>query len=179
MIGIRPATATDLPAVAALHLAASRIAYRGILADEILDSLTIEGRLALWRPRYAALGPQGALWIYRHEDAIAGFALADRTQCYERDTAAAELASFYVLPSFWGLGIGRRLMEFAIDHFAQQSCAWLILWTMRGNRRARRFYENAGFISDGAARIARREEAGISLEYDEMRYARQLSTRMP
>ena len=179
MTGTFLATALDLPAVAALHLAASRSAYRGILADDILDSLTLDGRLALWRARYAALGPQGRLWIYRQDDKIAGFALADRTDDNERAAAVAELVSFYVLPSFWGVGVGRRLMDVTIDHFAQRSFDWLILWTMRANNRARRFYENAGFTSDGGVRLARREESGISLEYDEMRYARALRNHTP
>lgn len=179
MTGTCDATVLDLPAVAALHLAASRSAYRGILADDILDSLTLDGRLALWRARYAALGPEGRLWIYRHDDEIAGFALADRTDDNERGHAVAELASFYVLPSFWGLGIGRHLMDVTINNFSRKSFDSLILWTMRANHRARRFYENAGFVSDGAVRLARRQESGISLEYDEMRYVRALPTRLP
>ena len=70
-------------------------------------------------------------------------------------------------------------MDATIDHFAQRSFDWLILWTMRANNRARRFYENAGFTSDGGVRLARREESGISLEYDEMRYARALRNHTP
>jgi ribosomal protein S18 acetylase RimI-like enzyme len=172
--GIRPATAADLPAIAAIHLASSRIAYRGILPDNSLDRLTIEGRLALWRTRYAALGPQGRLWVYPRENEIIGFALADQTDVDACDLAVAELSSFYVLPAFWGLGVGRQLIEAAIDHFAQRSFERMILWTIRANLRARHFYENAGFSSDGAMRIARRHEAGVALEYDEIRYARAL-----
>ena len=43
------------------------------------------------------------------------------------------------------------------------------LWVLRGNRRARDFYEVSGFVPDGAAKIDT-NAAGIS--YDEVRYRR-------
>lgn len=177
MTDIRPATALDLPEIARLHLAASRVAYRGILPDDALDRLTPEARIELWRARYAALGPQGSLWIYLRDNEILGFALADQIEIPNSRVAVVELASFYVLPSFQGLGIGRRLIATAMDHFALRSFERMILWTIRANLRARHFYENAGFRSDGAMRITRRQEAGVRLEYDEIRYARSLPAR--
>jgi ribosomal protein S18 acetylase RimI-like enzyme len=174
---IRPANALDLPEIARLHLAASRVAYRGILPDDALDRLTQEARVELWHRRYAALGPQGRLWIYLRDNEILGFALADQTEMPGSRIAVGELASFYVLPSCQGLGIGRSLIATAMDHFALRSFGHMILWTIRTNLRARRFYENAGFSSDGATRVTRRQEAGVTLEYDEIRYARTLSAQ--
>lgn len=174
MTDIRPAAAPDLPEIARLHLAASRVAYRGILPDDALDRLTLEARIELWRRRYAALGPQGRLWIYLRDNEILGFALADQTEKPGSGVAIGELASFYVLPSFQGLGIGRSLIETAMDYFVLHSFGHMILWTIRANLRARRFYENAGFSCDGATRVTRRQEAGVMLEYDEIRYARTL-----
>ena len=45
------------------------------------------------------------------------------------------------------------------------------LWVLRGNRRARDFYEASGFVPDGAAKIDT-NAAGIS--FDEVRYRRPL-----
>ena len=45
----------------------------------------------------------------------------------------------------------------------------MTLWVLRGNRRARDFYEASGFVPDGAAKIDT-NAAGIS--YDEVRYRR-------
>jgi len=132
------------------------------------------GRLPLCLDRTDALGTQVRLWVYPRENDSIRFALADQTDFEASDRAVAELASFYVLPAFWGLGVGRQLIGAAMDHFAQRSFDRLILWTIRANLRARHFYENAGFSSDGAMRIARRQEAGVTLEYDEVRYARAL-----
>ena len=42
-----------------------------------------------------------------------------------------------------------------------------VLWVLRGNLRARRFYERGGFVLDGAAKL---KSKGQGITLDEVRY---------
>ena len=60
-------------------------------------------------------------------------------------------------------------METATRHL-QQRCTIATLWVLRGNARARRFYEHSGWQPDGAGRVEQRFNATL----DEVRYQRRL-----
>ena len=49
MLTIRPAEAADLHPIAEIHVASWRAAYRGMLADAIIDAVTVKARLASWK----------------------------------------------------------------------------------------------------------------------------------
>jgi hypothetical protein len=55
---IRSATPGDARAIATIHVEAWRAAYRGIVPDEYLDSLSIDGRESTWRQNLLAAEPQ-------------------------------------------------------------------------------------------------------------------------
>ena len=56
----------------------------------------------------------------------------------------------YLLPSAWGKGIGRRLMDVALARLAEAQFDQVTLWVLDSNARARRFYEAGGWLADGA-----------------------------
>jgi ribosomal protein S18 acetylase RimI-like enzyme len=173
-VKIRPARIADIPAVAQVHLLTSKIAYRGILDQDLLNALSLSGRIALWETRYASMGPQGQLWIQSLGSNIVGFALCDTLDDQVATTTACELKSFYITPNYWGAGLGARLIAHAMQSFKDRGFESMILWTIRKNARARAFYDRLGFCFDGGTRHTRREEAGQTLEYEEVRYVRTL-----
>lgn len=170
---IRLGAASDLPAVAGVHLVSSRVAYRGICPDAILDALTMEGRIDLWRRRYDGLGPEGRLWISQRPE-IVGFAATDAAAGGDPRKRACELLSFYVLPDWWGRKVGQELMQWLLDDLRERRFDDVLLWTIQANRRARDFYEKAGFACDHLTRTIARRESGVLVEYDEIRYSRAL-----
>ncbi|MBQ4436754.1 MAG: GNAT family N-acetyltransferase, partial [Clostridia bacterium] len=58
-----------------------------------------------------------------------------------------EIFALYVLPEYYGKGVGRQLMEAGLEQLMEypQVC----LWVLKENRRAIRFYEKSGFCPDG------------------------------
>jgi RimJ/RimL family protein N-acetyltransferase len=70
----------------------------------------------------------------------------------------------------WGTGAGRALLLAAHAQLARLGYAEAVLWVLPGNRRARRFYEAAGWVADGAERSA--EVQGVVVP--EVRYRRRL-----
>src|SRR5882672_2555696 len=65
----------------------------------------------------------------------------------DRDRDAGYLASLYVSPMAGGRGVGRSLLDAAIDAMPGVD---ITLWVFAANVQARRLYERAGFEPDGA-----------------------------
>jgi ribosomal protein S18 acetylase RimI-like enzyme len=78
-----------------------------------------------------------------------------------------ELYALYVRPAWWSTGTGRALMERVLARTAAAGYQSVVLWVLRDNWRARRFYERAGFAPDGATNVL--ERLG---EVPEVRYRR-------
>ena len=83
-----------------------------------------------------------------------------------------EIYAIYVAPERWGTGVGRALMTAARDALAAAGNAEIRLWVLAENARARRFYERAGMVTDGA--LGTFTPAGSTVELAEVRYAMRL-----
>jgi len=80
-----------------------------------------------------------------------------------------ELYALYLTPAWWSAGIGRALTDAVLTALRADSYRRVVLWTLTGNARARRFYETAGFAPDGATNIL----TGLG-GVEELRYVRDL-----
>ena len=67
--------------------------------------------------------------------------------------SVAELYALYVRPAWWSTGTGSALMERVLARTSGTGYLSIMLWVLRDNRRARRFYERAGFAPDGATNV--------------------------
>jgi GNAT superfamily N-acetyltransferase len=66
------------------------------------------------------------------------------------DDSVGEVRSFFVAPGRWRGGVGRKLMEGALDSLRERGYAITTVWSFRDNERANAFYERLGFERDGA-----------------------------
>ena len=60
-----------------------------------------------------------------------------------------EIISLYTLPGKTGKGYGSRLLEEIVRRLEQAGCPGCLLYVLRENHQARRFYERCGFCWDG------------------------------
>lgn len=148
---IREATPDDALAVAEVHVRAWQAAYRGLIADEFLDRLRAEDRAAT----YAFGDPAGPRTVVAEAGGtIRGFATVG--PCRDEDAAGAgELYALYVDPSRWRGGTGRLLLAAATSLLREAGHEEAVLWVLRGNEGAERFYAAAGWRRDGAERWER------------------------
>lgn len=180
---IREALPEDAAAVAAVHVRSWRAAYRELLPATYLEALDVEERAAWWRDRLEAPDGPTVLLATGADGPAVGFCClrpwgteesgrdGDRDGGRDADRAAtAELAALYVLPEAWGTGVGRRLVEAAVETLGASGFRSVLLWVFAENVRARRFYEAAGWRADGT--VVREETGGRML--DELRYRRDL-----
>ena len=169
---IRSATSADIPIIAKIHIESSRIGYRGILPDEMLDKLDLKARVLLWNERFASFGSESRVWIAEITGQASGFCTTGPIASRNDKSSAEvyEIYSLYSRPKYWGMGVGQKLLEWSINDLRSRKVKRIILWTMLRNLRAQRLYKAMGFVDDHAVRHTERMEDDLKLEYDEMRY---------
>lgn len=139
---IRPAGADDLDGIAAVHAAAWRAAYAGILPARTQQAFTVANRRKFWAG--IGLGDPAAgrpMFVALDDDAIVGFAVCGPPRNRELPFDA-ELYVLNVDPGHWRRGIGRCLFARCVEHLSAVGRDSLYLWVLAANERARRFYES-------------------------------------
>lgn len=154
--------------VAEVHVRAWQHAYRGRMPDEYLDALRPEDRAREYTfGRSTGEGPETIVAL--EHDVVRGFAATGPAEG-GADRGLGELLAIYVDPAAWGRGIGRCLIADARTRLAERGFHQAILWVLRGNERAERFYRADGWHCDGGTR----QEVVWGTAVDEVRYRREL-----
>jgi GNAT superfamily N-acetyltransferase len=169
----REAAAHDARAIAEIHVRGWQWAYRGLLAEEFLMRLSVDGRAAYWRRWVEERQPRSHLWLALRGTQPIGFAATGPSRDAAATADTAELYAIYLEPEVVGTGIGRALWTRAMDGVESEGFRRATLWVLATNERARRFYERAGWQADGAERV----EDWNGLLLHEVRYARELLNR--
>ncbi len=141
---IREATQVDAAAIARLHLDNWRIAYRGIVPDDLLEAITVESRQRHWDGVLAE--PDGAEFVYVAEDEggqIIGIA-SGGPELGGDPYYRGELYVLHVRPDAQGQGVGRALMRAVAERLAADDIITLLVWMLRENHPARHFYAALG-----------------------------------
>jgi GNAT superfamily N-acetyltransferase len=125
---VRAAEAADHDAMAELFLAAARAAW-GFVGEPALAEMSA--------PAFT-----GGELVAEDEHGVAGFVIAVR----------CEIDLLYTHPRTWGMGLGRALLTAGEDKLREAGCTEATLWTEERNERPRRFYEAAGWRTDGELR---------------------------
>jgi len=166
---LRAAKREDARAIAEIHVAAWRAAYRGLMPDDYLASLSVDERTTMWQNALGRATP-AQLALAEIDGMLAGFCIYGPT----RDKEPPEVAEIYAVnihPEYWRRGAGRLLCEHALREAAAREHSAVTLWVMKGNERAAIFYERLGFAPDGALRT----NADLTGHpFDEMRYRKSL-----
>jgi ribosomal protein S18 acetylase RimI-like enzyme len=140
---VRPAVAADARAIAEIHVASWQVAYRGLMPDEHLASLTVAKRETFWRDAIEYAEPQVHLAL--DGGTPVGFVALDRSRDPKTPATTGEIWALYVAPAHWGQGAGLALWDAAREACEEEGFTVVTLWVLLRNDRALRFYELAGF----------------------------------
>ena len=140
---IGDAELSDCRAVAQIHVDAWRAAYRQIVDPDYLASLSVERRERMWREAVTSGSPR--LLVARDGPSVLGWIAHGACRDADATRAQGEVWAIYVAPASWSLGVGRALLQEALDRMTASGFATASLWVMSGNARAIRFYRSAGF----------------------------------
>lgn len=168
-IQVRPATLRDAKAIAQIHVAAWQDAYKGLLPDAALDSLSVQKRQAFWREAIDLCEPQ--VLVAHIDGELMGFVGFDRSRDKGTPSTTGEIWALYADPVHWDKGVGLALWDAARDGLQEEGCTKVTLWTWLRNKRGLGFFEKAGFKRElGSAKTT--EVAGTRVE--ELRLQRSL-----
>lgn len=140
MLEIRPAQRADLAAILALHAELEFDAERAVLdlpaAEKLFD------RIASY--------PNYKLYVAASEKNIVGtFALLVMDNLAHLGAPSGIVEDVVVKPALQGQGIGKRMMQFAMERCRQAGCYKLMLSSNAKREQAHQFYENLGFEKHG------------------------------
>jgi ribosomal protein S18 acetylase RimI-like enzyme len=130
-----------------VHLTAWREAYRGLVSQEYLDGMRLarseESALYAFRSGFNTL-------LVKDGDEIVGFADYGSYRGDDLENAS-EVYAIYLLSPYYGQGIGAMLMSAALQGMPDYD--EVVVWVLKGNERAIRFYERFGFRFDGESKV--------------------------
>lgn len=140
---IREAAVTDIPGIARVHVETWRSAYRGIISDDYLKSLS-----------YTQIEQFCTNTISDKNSVVFGFVAEDETEGIVGFAAAGpertgnpdykgELYAAYVLEAQQRKGIGRALVVAVTGRLLAMGITSLLVWVLKDNP-CRRFYERIG-----------------------------------
>jgi len=146
---IREAETKDARAIAEIHVASWQAAYRGQLTDDYLDGLTTDDRLEQHRRTLEDPRHDWRTWVAEDEGQVVAFAVTGPSEDADAGDRTGEVYAIYLDPGRVGTGLGRTLFERAVGDLRERGFTSATLWVLDTNRRARRFYEIAGWLPDG------------------------------
>jgi GNAT superfamily N-acetyltransferase len=171
VVVIRAGSAAHAAQIAAVQRETWFAAYAGIIAPEVIDRVTVPDdgarvrqsfRTRPWQRMLVAVAPgpagPGASGIVGYasfgpETDVLNAPWPHPLTADGEGGRVAELYALYVRPAWWSTGTGRALMEKVLARSGAAGYRSITLWVLRENRRARRFYERAGFAPDGATNV--------------------------
>ncbi len=151
---VRQADFDDAAAIGRVHVEVWRAAYRNILPDDFLSSLSDIRHSANWADILDQPNRTGATFIAETaDDGIVGFADCGMERA-ARDAIKGEVTAIYVLPRWQRRGVGSALIEVCAGHLALESVQGLAIWVLELNRDACQFYEALGGACAESRRIS-------------------------
>jgi ribosomal protein S18 acetylase RimI-like enzyme len=138
---IVPAGPGDAAELARVHIEAWRETYPGMLPQAYLDGMNFAIHARRWRWRLTK--GQEVTLAAETAGGLVAYASGDWSRA-GAPSGEAEISTLYVLKRAQRSGVGRRLMTGAARTLAARGATSLIIWVLRENTPARRFYERMG-----------------------------------
>ncbi|MEO5953711.1 MAG: GNAT family N-acetyltransferase [Chloroflexia bacterium] len=141
---VRLATPADAMDIAYIHVDTWQSAYRGMIPDTYLDTLSLSQRGNWWLKTLT--DPDDPTFVFVALDdqgQPVGF-VEGGPQRNKDIPIDGELYAIYVLKQNQGQGHGRDLFLATVRELHKQNINNMILWVLKDNAPARRFYESMG-----------------------------------
>ena len=143
---LRRATPEDAERLAALHVAAWRETYAGLLPESVLAAQSVAARAAMWTEILGNPTAETSAWLVENGATPAGFGACGRQRDAGLSAAGfeAEIGALYLLRAHQGRGLGRALMQAMAAEMRARGHTTIALWVLRENTTARAFYRHLG-----------------------------------
>ena len=139
---IRQANKQDIPRIAEIIVFGKRVAYRPIFENDYVSFNELQV-VHLYEEYKNNPNRLDGMLLYDDgivKGVISGQLIGD---------TIIEITDFYVEPFFVGQGIGTLLIEYLIQQVRKKGVRKIVLWVIKDNMKARKFYEANGFVNSG------------------------------
>ncbi len=137
---IRHARPGDAEAIAGVHDASWRDAYRGVIPGGELERMIARRGPRWW---HSAILRGTGLLVLDFNRSVVGYATYGRNRVPSMPYSG-EIFELYLTPEYQGLGFGRRLFNAARWELAAHNCLSTIVWALADNEKALGFYRRLG-----------------------------------
>ena len=147
---LRLATSADAEAIAELHLASWRSAYRDFVSPGVLEGLEMTPHVVEWRRRVGV--PRVRIDLVEADGRLIAFCAhgpSGDKDAPREGPDVWEVKNLHVLPSLRRTGSGGRLFDLSVAHARDVGAGAVTLWVVERNVTARSFYEKKGMSLDG------------------------------
>ncbi len=151
---IRKATIDDSKRLAEIVAKSWQTAYKGIVADEVIDDKHTQeriGKLTKYFSGTISNEISGDYIITTDSTDVGCFSFgASRDAAPNEKTG--ELIGLYILLEYRGCGRGCKVLSFVDEEAKKRGYDKIILWVLKKNKRAICFYQKNGYVFANAAR---------------------------
>ncbi|MBR2705257.1 MAG: GNAT family N-acetyltransferase [Clostridia bacterium] len=150
---IRNVEEKDLKEIAELCINDWKMAYRGFIDDEYLDSLDANEKYERYKKNYQ----EGHFIVAANDERVLGFCRYsdENMDNPDDDEIDCELCALYVNWDDRNLGIGAALVNFVMNYFRSIGKSKMIIWCFEDNEKGRGFYEKMGGKAIGFKEVDR------------------------
>lgn len=149
---IRETTIQDTDAIAAIHVSTWQHAYKSILPNHFLSSLSIEERKRIRKQYLQAQDPQEGHFVAVINGKVVGFTDVGVSQDEDRDTDG-EIYTLYVDPAYLNKKVGSSLLKQATATLRGLGFKKAVVWMIQGDVQRKQFYTNHGWLFDNKTKV--------------------------
>ena len=144
-ITIRKALPEDAYDYTICHISIWQSAYKGIVPDEYLNSMSneVEKRVEKYTETLTNPGDR-EYYCVMLSDKMIGFIIIE--------LCTGEIWAIYLSKEYWGSGYGKEMLDFSVSELEKKGHNEISLWVFEDNKRARRFNEKNSFVYNGTKR---------------------------
>ncbi len=161
VVDVRLASLEDAEAIARVHVETWRTTYAGMLPDDMLVRMSVEGQARMWRRMLR----DGETVLVAEDPAagIIGFASYGPNRSGRGDFSG-EIYTLYILPDYQDRGLGRGLLGALFAALQREGHNSALIWVVADNP-TRFFYE-----AMGGRRVAARDAKMWGTKVSELAY---------
>ena len=163
---IRNIEEKDIPIVVDIQIDGWKSAYKGIVDDNILNSMNRNERIEKRRNDYKENG----FIVAELNNQVVGFCRYIDSNKFTQDISNidCELLALYVNPDLKYNGIGTKLFQFVTNEFKSKNRTKMILWCLKDNEPSKKFYTKMGgrIIKERKIEIGEKEYLEVGFEYN-------------
>lgn len=139
---IRNIKKEDIPQVVDIQILGWQTAYKGIIDDTFLNSMDRDERIEMRNKDYN----QNGFIVAEYNNEILAFSRYIDNNSFSPQTPDidCEITALYTKPNLKGKGIGTKIFNYIINEFKQLNKEKMIIWCLKENYPARKFYEKMG-----------------------------------